>query len=68
MWSGPVFCGIILPGVAVFGFSIPVFGVLFSGIFLGERFLSWKNLAALFLICAGIVIVNLRKKEEKADG
>ena len=54
--------------VAVFGFSIPVFGVLFSGIFLGERFLSWKNLAALFLICAGIVIVNLRKKEEKADG
>ena len=54
--------------VAVFGFSIPVFGVLFSGIFLGERFLSWKNLAALFLICIGIVIVNLRKKEAKTDG
>lgn len=54
--------------VAVFGFSIPVFGVLFSGIFLREHFLSWKNLAALFLICIGIVIVNLRKKEAKTDG
>ena len=55
--------------VAVFGFSIPVFGVLFSGIFLHEEFLSWKNLASLALIGAGIVIVNLKRKkgQEKTD-
>lgn len=46
--------------VAIYSFSIPVFGVIMSGIFLKEQFLSWKNLAALALICGGILIVNSR--------
>lgn len=49
--------------VAIFGFSIPVFGVLLSAVILGERALSVKNLIALLLVSAGIIIVN-RKGEE----
>ncbi len=45
--------------IAIFGFSIPVFGILFSGIFLHESFLSVKNLIALLLVVIGIIIVNL---------
>lgn len=44
--------------ITIFGFSIPVFGVLLSGIFLGEEIFTLKNLAALLLVGAGIVIVN----------
>ena len=44
--------------VAVNSFSIPVFGVIMSGIFLKEQFLSLKNAAALILVCGGIMIVN----------
>lgn len=44
--------------VAIYGFSIPVFGVLFSAIFLGEQAFSLKNLAALILVSGGILIVN----------
>lgn len=47
--------------VAVYSFSIPVFGVIMSGIFLKEQFLSIKNVAALILVCSGIMIVNRRK-------
>lgn len=55
--------------VAIFGFSIPVFGVLMSAAFLGESFLSIKNLSALFCVSAGIVMVNLpgKKGEEKGQ-
>ncbi|MBS6395866.1 MAG: DMT family transporter [Clostridiales bacterium] len=48
--------------VAVFGFMIPVYGCLFSGLFLGERVLKPGNLAALVLVCCGIVVVNFRGK------
>lgn len=44
--------------VAVYSFSVPVFGVVMSGIFLREPFLSVKNIAALILVCGGIMIVN----------
>lgn len=44
--------------VAVYGFSIPVFGVALSALFLGENIAGWNNLAALILVAAGIVIVN----------
>lgn len=44
--------------VAVFGFSIPVFGVALSAIFLGEQVVSVKNLAALVCVSVGIVIIN----------
>ena len=44
--------------VAVFGFSIPVFGVLFSALLLGEKVLTVNNLLALVLVSLGIIIVN----------
>lgn len=44
--------------VAVYGFSIPVFGVALSALFLGENIAGWNNLAALILVAAGIVVVN----------
>lgn len=44
--------------VAIFGFSIPLFGVLLSALILGEQVLSFKNLAALICVCVGIIIVN----------
>ena len=49
--------------VAVFGFSIPVFGVLLSGLILGERLLSFKTLLALLCVSAGILVVNLPDKK-----
>ncbi|MEO7400347.1 MAG: DMT family transporter [Polaromonas sp.] len=48
--------------ITVFNFMIPVFGTLLSALFLNERFLEWKNGAALLLVCYGIWLVT---KEEK---
>lgn len=50
--------------VAIFGFMNPMFGVLFSGLFLSEKeqAFGWNTLLALTLVCAGIFIVN--KKSE----
>jgi drug/metabolite transporter (DMT)-like permease len=44
--------------VAIFNCLIPVFGVLLSGLFLGESVFEWKNLVALVLVSAGIVLVT----------
>ena len=44
--------------VAIFGFSISVFGVALSAIFLGEQVVSVKNLAALIFVSVGIIIIN----------
>ena len=44
--------------VSIFGFSIPVFGVALSAVFLHERIVSVQNLAALVLVSIGIIIVN----------
>lgn len=44
--------------IAVYSFSIPVFGVAFSALLLNEHALSLQNLAALVLVSTGIVIVN----------
>ena len=52
--------------VAVFGFTIPVFGVTLSAVFLGEDIWKIQNLAALILVSAGIIFVN-REKESKND-
>ena len=52
--------------VTVFGFSIPVFGVAFSGIFLKEAIFVPKNMIALALVCAGIIIVNYSKQTKQA--
>lgn len=44
--------------VAIFGFSIPIFGSVLSAVFLGEDILKWKNLIALVCVCAGVILVN----------
>lgn len=44
--------------VAIFGFCIPLFGVLFSAVLLGEEILSLKNIIALVCVSVGIYIVN----------
>ncbi len=51
--------------VAIYGFTIPVFGVVLSAIFLGEQFVSLKNLSALILVSVGILIVNSTKSVTK---
>lgn len=48
--------------VSVSKFLTPVFGVLFSGLLLGEEIFTVTNLAALALVCTGVVVVNLKKK------
>ena len=48
--------------VTVFNFMIPVFGTVLSALFLDEKILEWKNVAALVLVCAGIWLVT---KEDK---
>lgn len=47
--------------VAIFAFSIPVFGVALSALLLGEQIASVKTLAALVLVSIGIIIVNREK-------
>lgn len=47
--------------VAVYGFTIPIFGTVFSAIILGEQILSLRSLSALLLVSTGIIMVNSRK-------
>lgn len=47
--------------ITIFGFSIPVFGVLMSAAFLGESALNLPIIFALLLVSVGIVIVNYEK-------
>lgn len=44
--------------VAIYGFMIPVFGVILSGLFLGEAFLSLRILVSLACVSVGIWLVN----------
>lgn len=53
--------------VSIFGSLIPVFGVVFSGIFLNEDVATWQNLLALGLVVLGILLVNSRSKNETDD-
>lgn len=53
--------------IAIFGFSIPVFGTAFSGIVLGEQIFTVQNLSALVLVSIGIVIVNMTTCKKKCD-
>lgn len=48
--------------VAVYNFLTPLFGVLLSTLLLGEHFAGWKLFAAVGLVCAGIVLVNLPQR------
>lgn len=51
--------------ISVFNFLIPVFGVVLSALFLGERILEWKNLIALILVCVGIWLVTREPMSNK---
>lgn len=51
--------------VAPFGFTIPVFGTALSGLLLHEEILTWNNLAALLLVSAGIIWVNIELPAKK---
>ena len=44
--------------VAVFNLLIPVFGTMWSGIFLRENIFTASNIIALILVCSGIFLVN----------
>lgn len=50
--------------VAVFGFMTPVFGCIFSALFLKETLAgeTAKIIASLLLVCIGIIIVNYKNK------
>lgn len=50
--------------VAIFGCSIPIFGVLLSAIFLGEQVFTIQNLAALLCVSLGILIVNQTEEQK----
>ncbi|MCD8391482.1 MAG: DMT family transporter [Firmicutes bacterium] len=47
--------------IAVFNFIIPVSGTILSAVFLKENILDPRYLISLALVCAGIVIVNMKK-------
>lgn len=49
--------------LAVYTFSIPIFGVILSGIFLSETVLSLRNFIALLLVSAGIILINKSKEK-----
>ena len=59
--------------VAVYNLLIPVFGTIWSGIFLGEQVVTLSNATALILVCSGIFLVNFvpthsnHEKEGMAD-
>ena len=44
--------------VSIYGFMIPVFGVMLSGLFLGEAFLNLRILVSLACVSVGIWLVN----------
>ncbi len=47
--------------ISIYGFLNPIFGVILSGILLGEDIFDLKTFGALFLVSLGILIVNIRK-------
>lgn len=44
--------------VSIYGFTIPVFGILLSAVILGEQVLTARNILALFCVSLGIIVVN----------
>ena len=48
--------------VAVFGFFTPIFGVILSALILNEgTSFDLKTIAALVLVCCGIIVVNYER-------
>lgn len=44
--------------VSMFAFLVPLFGAVLSAIWLHEDILTWTNLAALVLVCGGVILVT----------
>ena len=44
--------------ISVYKFLTPFFGVIISGILLGEEIFTTGNIAALILVCIGVIVVN----------
>ena len=51
--------------ISIYIFTVPIFGVVLSGIMLGEQIFSLKNLLALIFVSCGIVVVNRPQKLKK---
>ena len=55
--------------ISVYGFLTPIFGVILSIILLNEGTVFGPlHLAALVLVCAGIIVVNRSSKEKDVEG
>lgn len=52
--------------VAVYNLLIPVFGAMWSAVFLGENIFTAANLISLAMVCSGIFIVNFKKPLNKS--
>lgn len=48
--------------IAIYKFTIPIFGVFLSYILLGERMLGAKVIVSVLLVSASIIFINLDKK------
>ena len=53
--------------VAVFNLLIPVFGTMWSGIFLHENIFTLTNFISLLLVCGGILLVNITIKRKTKE-
>lgn len=53
--------------VAVFNLLIPVFGTMWSGIFLNENIFTLTNIISLVLVCSGIFLVNFPFKKRSSQ-
>lgn len=51
--------------VAVFNMLIPIFGTLWSGLFLNETIFTAANVTAIILVCFGILLVNVSASDTK---
>lgn len=51
--------------ISVYCFLNPCFGVILSGLMLGENIFNMRIFMSLFMVCVGIYIVNVRGKREK---
>ena len=54
--------------VAVYNLLIPVFGAMWSAIFLSENIFTVTNILALALVCSGIFIVNFKRRKKTQTG
>lgn len=45
--------------ISIYNLSIPIFGTLLSGLFLGEKIFTFSNISAAICVSLGIAIVNM---------